>query len=61
MDLDTLLDRALALLGFMDFRAAAMVLVNAGVPSEHAFLALKAAEILGIKRDSWHKTRFKRS
>jgi hypothetical protein len=53
MALDTLLNRAIALLGFMDAEAAAGVLKAAGVSNEHAFLALKAAELFLISGPSF--------
>lgn len=46
MDIDNIIDRAVALLGFMDAKSAAVVLADAGVPNDMAFFALKAAEIL---------------
>jgi len=44
--IDTQIDRAVTLLGFMDGPEAAGVMIASGVASEEAFFAVKAAEIL---------------
>jgi hypothetical protein len=46
MDIETLIDRATALLAFMAPKEAAVVLADAGVAPEAAFLAIQAAAIL---------------
>ena len=45
-DPDALLDRAYTLLRFLDLPEAAKVLMDAGVGTEDAFLAVQAAKIL---------------
>lgn len=43
---DALIERARALLGFMDAEAAANVLIESGVMAGEAFLAVTAAKML---------------
>lgn len=46
MDFDNQINRAAVILAFMAPKEAAVVLADAGVPADEAFLAIKAAEIL---------------